>query len=940
MGIFSKWFSGKQDNTSSQSHTPSEVAEPHPVSQASDVSQPVTDIGQLLEQLKSSSPTQLVEIEEKLCEQLCQQAGDRYLMDICRAKLSTTARIAIAANAKSERLRQSFLNELSSDNALYALVNQSNYTDTQVHAIARINDEDTLKEILNTYKNKKKKLYRASKERLNELKSCHHSTTTLEQQLESLARAAQAQTLSLSAVIHAEKSLVEAQDTVEAATLEGFSQSLEELKEKALSIDKIRSSRQHILRAVSKLEEQIRMGKFTGSRADFDAQMNEQQQAWEKLLPWDCDEGREFAIRFEKALSRTNTAANHHFASKQQASEHQDILIQCQRWLDSQLYLTEDVLEEQEKRWQALEPLDASAQQQADQDFTELMKRLYAKTQLQKNKQTENDEIVASAVEAFAEALEKGEVSKAQEIHQTIKQRLDSETGVSKWIREGVTERFKRLEGHLSELKRWQQFGDEQVRQNLIATMRALVDNEEIHIEAKADQVKMLQQRWKEVKGKAPQDLWEEFKTLGDQAWEPCAKYFEAQRRVANVLLQERLGFLNEIQRHLDSFDWSNPNWKASAEANKKFEKIWREFPRLPDKQYYKAKKAYDKISTQWDNYLEQERERERQRREGLIKQAEAQLANEDTSNAIEVIKGLQKQWSPTLGLKKQREEQALWNRFKTVCDAVFEAHNQQRAAEKQAKNDALEAHLQRLNAIEALLDNERDLDKLRPQYLQALDALPSFSDVSEKAAQSLRAQLDHLTRRYEKYEHEVLLETRLDYLAQLNDQDLLCIQIERDQRAPDRLASLSNKWHSIKPLLNDGQSRMRKRFDYAYEAQQNGVAVEPDLSVIDEAQEICLLLELTADLPSPDFALSAREALRLRILDAAMNGDKSFEHYATEAGLYDITVRWLTLPKSALTAELSGYSLTNWRARFNENVKQVRLTNRLKKMRESEGLT
>lgn len=182
-------------------------------------------------------------------------------------------------------------------------------------------------------------------------------------------------------------------------------------------------------------------------------------------------------------------------------------------------------------------------------------------------------------------------------------------------------------------------------------------------------------------------------------------------------------------------------------------------------------------------------------------------------------------------------------------------------------------------------------------------------------------------------------MDKHLDYLTQLNDQDRLCTELECDTVSDERLQSISAQWQSIAPLLNDGQSAMRKRFEQALKAQEEGTRPAVDDDVVAEVQTLCLSLELTADLPSPDFAQPAREQLRLKILDDAMNGDKSFERYTTEAGLYDIAIRWHTLPKSALNDNNSGDSLTNWRTRFANSVETIRRNNQLKPVNHNEHI-
>jgi len=127
---------------------------------------------------------------------------------------------------------------------------------------------------------------------------------------------------------------------------------------------------------------------------------------------------------------------------------------------------------------------------------------------------------------------------------------------------------------------------------------------------------------------------------------------------------------------------------------------------------------------------------------------------------------------------------------------------------------------------------------------------------------------------------------------------------------------------------LSDRQDAMKKRFDMALQYQQRDeLAKNSDKYLhkpIDQAQEICLILELSADVPSPDDASAKRQAMHLEVLNKSMNGDKSFAEHRSPDGIYQLQLRWLTLPKAALTPEHSGADLSIWCQRFERGVSSL----------------
>ncbi len=619
---------------------------------------------------------------------------------------------------------------------------------------------------------------------------------------------------------------------------------------------------------------------------------------------------------------------------------------QGQRWLTKPTFITADMLADLQQRWADL-PTSTGAQGQ----YNALLAQLKDKSQQQLSAQQANDDAVPVLLEQLQSALDAGEIQQANQLHHRIRQHLNSEAKLSKPVYQTIIHPLKQLENRLFEFKRWQHFGNDQVRHELIEAMQALVDNKKLPIEEKAEQIQLLQKQWKGLHERAPQALWQQFKTLGDSAWQPCAAYFQKQRQVSKDGLKARLAFLQEAETALQAVDWQQPDWTAISTAHKQFEQLWRSFPKLQEHDYRKAKAAYRQVADIWDKHLGAERKRELQRRERLITQAQALLENDNTADSIQQVKNLQQQWVPTVGLKRREHENALWQRFKSACDAVFAKHGEQRSQYKDAENAAFAAYQGQIQALADIADNHASaFDQSKAAFHAGLQALQAddaesatlngedadavrrrdFPRVSGKAAQALRAQLAQVVDRFEARQARVLADKRLAYLDQLYQQDKLCTQLEQSLAGIDvalDYPAIEQQWQAIQPLLSDGQAALRKRFDKALSLVANNdtdsgntTTATTDLSnsqALAQAQEICLLLELSADLPSPESAQTARDKLRFTMLDAAMNGDKSFADYQSEQGLYALALRWFSLEKTDLNKAFDGITWGDWQTRF-----------------------
>ncbi len=874
----------------------------------------------------------------RLRELLKQQDGEACFEQLLAAKLSLKTCRDLAVQAKSSALRFALLEKLTDDQYLLEVIARSDDVATKVAAIARLQHATNLQGLVKQFKGKQKKLYRAAKDRLHTVRQQQKAIANLQSHADSLANAIIKQSVSNSAIARFAKQLQETRACLSHAQQAQFTQQLELAKNSAQAIEQYKSERLQLIDRLDKLQQQLQAKTFIGKRSELNRSINDCQHRWAQLTAWPTEEAQALAIRFEQTLSKLNTTAGDYFAEQHLLHDSQQVFAQAQRWLDKKIFISAAMLQDWQKRWQALTPPDnPEIKKQLHDTFSELLTKLSDKSRQQLQQQQTNDKQVPQLVEEMAAALEAGEVKRAIKRQNAIRVCLRSDAGLSKPVYQAIAGRFKRLENRVNELMRWQHFGNDQVRHELLEAMQVLRDNTALPLEEKAEQIHRLQQHWKSLGGHAPDKLWKAFQTLADEAWEPCGEFFKQRRETSRASLQQRLDFLTEAEQHLHSVDWQNPDWEALSNAHKQFEKLWRSFPKLQEKDYRKAKKAYQKIAAIWDEHLGAQRRHELHRREQLITGVEALINQADTHAAIDEVKRLQSQWTPTVPLKRQDQEQALWQRFQTACDSIFAKHQQQKQTQADKQTRQLAEYQQQLTYIAEVLDANQDSNQgsgqvssqgsgqgsgqdnkaSKPSFEALVAQIEPFANVEPAARKALNARLNDLKQRFKQQQHKAYLQKHLQHLEDLQRQDSLCGQLETEAVDNEQLISAEKAWASITPLLDDGQPSMQKRFKQALQEQRQGRLMAADDNAIARAKVICLIMEVSADIPSPDYAKAARETLRMQNLDNAMNGDRSFEQYATESGCYDLSVEWLCLPKAGLDKAQDGASLPDWQKRF-----------------------
>lgn len=149
--------------------------------------------------------------------------------------------------------------------------------------------------------------------------------------------------------------------------------------------------------------------------------------------------------------------------------------------------------------------------------------------------------------------------------------------------------------------------------------------------------------------------------------------------------------------------------WRTIGWARKKDnEDVWQEFRGLCDLFFSKRNAFMDiKRSSYKDN---------KDKKEALIEKAKELQNSEDWKNATESLKRLQEEWK-AVGSADPRDEQKLWQRFRSTCDHFFsrKKENFSKLVEEQSQNLVVKSEmLKELEAMEMTGNKGSDLTALK----------------------------------------------------------------------------------------------------------------------------------------------------------------------------------------------------------------------------------
>ncbi|MDE3011718.1 MAG: DUF349 domain-containing protein [Pseudomonadota bacterium] len=301
---------------------------------------------------------------------------------------------------------------------------------------------------------------------------------------------------------------------------------------------------------------------------------------------------------------------------------------------------------------------------------------------------------IAQELEALEHALEDGHLHDAETRLATLSE-LQSQAG---GVAGSLGGRIRRAVEEIARLRAWRRWGGQQARDHLCDAADAL-PSRELPPEELGRAIKALRAQWQAIaasEGGAPQHLWERFDAACERAWEPVREHFarQAERRAGN--LERREALLADLEARVAALDVPPVDWKEQAFALADAGRRWHTLGPVDRKLSRPLEARFVAASGEIERRVRHVRDAEAAEREALIRRAEQLTERSDGRDTVSKLRELQAEWqarSRTVPLERARE-QALWERFRAVCDSLFQARDAARAADdaERAAHTAAEA--------------------------------------------------------------------------------------------------------------------------------------------------------------------------------------------------------------------------------------------------------
>ena len=480
------------------------------------------------------------------------------------------------------------------------------------------------------------------------------------------------------------------------------------------------------------------------------------------------------------------------------------------------------------------------------------------------------DQAFLDQLEALEAALQQGSLGTAAEIDKSLKEAKDK--GVR--LTAAQLEHLNHLRADLKRLSDWARWGGNVSREELIKTVETLA-TQNLAMGELAKKVGSMRERWKALdtlSGPAPRSLWERFDAACSAAYAPAAAHFRqlADERHANAARGQAL--VDEAQAEIARLQGDNADWKHVSATVQRLRTAWSHLGAVDRKEKKRLDGLFSEALTTLQRPLENQRKVEVAVREQLIEEVHKLDPNE--RHAVDMLRELQSRWQEharALPLER-KAEQALWQRFRAACDALFAARKEHAHAadsERRTHEAAKEALCARLEAAaaDATPSNVARLLREAAAEWQAIGPVPRAHEARvEQRYQAAVAQVQAQVAQVRRAADTVLAGVVRDKLRLIQALETALADPASNGGTHMQGDDWRARWAALAPVDGGYEPILQKRFDAALAALEGDRAAYARLLQENQPRLLndLLRLEIAAGIDSG--AEFARDRLRLQV--------------------------------------------------------------------------
>ena len=458
-------------------------------------------------------------------------------------------------------------------------------------------------------------------------------------------------------------------------------------------------------------------------------------------------------------------------------------------------------------------------------------------------------------------------------------------------LRTDHREQLSALRIRLTQLQSWARWGGNVSREELLKAAITLSE-QKLSVVELAKKIGNLRQQWKALDasaGPAPKELWVGFDTACTTAYAPVAEHhrlLSEARQHNSTKANAQITALESAADQLAASD--KPDWKLIAQMCQRARQEWQRLGPTERRDKAALNNRFQLALKRLLLPLEQVQEEEKRFREALITKA-SQVRAQD-HDTVTTLRTLQQQWQERAnGVPlDRREEQALWQRFRAACDAVFAQRKEHAAADEQQRQLNLQTREAMCLALEKA--GAQPISALKNLLRDSTAAWSTAGRVPRTAQDALenryRLAVENIKTTISNRERTLADEQRQAVLKKLQlCQQLEMVQGDCSEAALERIKQITESWHQLASITTKLDAVMTRRFERALKAQRDDDSSYRDILQSNQSilQSELTRLEILLSIESPSERATERLKMQVAVLQAALRDGRPAEGNATD---------------------------------------------------------
>lgn len=439
--------------------------------------------------------------------------------------------------------------------------------------------------------------------------------------------------------------------------------------------------------------------------------------------------------------------------------------------------------------------------------------------------QKQQTQQVEKNLHAFEQALNQGQAKEAGKLSQHLQQSLRHLSGTQA---SALKRQFQELNHRLQEMRNWAGFATTPKKEALITAMHELIGLG-IDPELLAEKIHALQEEWKTLSGSGhDHDLWERFHAAAEQAYEPCKAYFAEKAQLRERFVALRQALITELDQYEKNLDWTRADYKIVQKTLDAARDTFKTYGPVERVQHQRTQDQFNALCDRIYAHLKAEYERNLAAKEALVLAAATLAQSEQRQGIVEKVKALQNQWKE-IGITPRMADQKLWQQFRHHCDAIFASLDHARQERQHEINSSIQ---QAQSLVEKALTALAQQDAQRQEFIKEANAFLHSQSLPKAIFAELTKKLQDASR---------------------NEQNL---------RNQAQWQGLIARLHARHADADTWQKVAQQPLPEHYQAEWFEQARNLNNVASDDAQDLCILMEILRDKPTH----TANQARRMEL--------------------------------------------------------------------------